>query len=254
MVRIARCWHRSHSSRFSGPGTAPRPRPRCRSRSSRSADRAARQRAGPTDRRAPLPLHAARDRAGYRRGHRLVPAPRQRRALGPRDAVDQLAPQAVHHRRDHVRRRPLQHELRRPPVRRDRLLPDRAGQRAGPGRGLRVDGPRVDVLGVLHRDPREPVAERPHHDAGGGRRHRRGDVPVGALPRAERVGRGALRRRAAVRTSGDAERSPALSSPAQALAEGAAGSGGGLRPRHVQRQHDAERARDPPRGGRRLAA
>ncbi len=100
---------------------------------------------------------------------------------------------------------------------------------------------------------REPVAERPHHDAGGGRRHRRGDVPVGALPRAERVGRGALRRRAAVRTGGDAERGPALSSPAQALAEGAAGSGGGLRPRHVQRQHDAERARVPPRGGRRLA-
>ena len=65
--------------------------------------------------------------------------------------------------------------------------------------------------------------------------------------------RGALRRRVAVRTGGDSERSPALSSPAQALAEGAAGSGGGLRPRHVQRQHDAERARAPARGGRRLA-
>ena len=68
------------------------------------------------------------------------------------------------------------------------------GNGLGPAGVVHLFGPRLHVLGVLRRDPRTPVAQRPDHDPGRRGGHRRDDLPAGAIPLAQRNERSATAR------------------------------------------------------------
>ena len=202
-----RCWlYLAAVTAVLSADVAATPRPARRRRSSRSI----RPIESP-DRAPALPVHGARDGAGDRGRHRLVPAPRQRRALGPRDASGRTGGG----RCSRPTRSPSTATTSTPtPSGTPSTGPSTTRSRAGTAwarRGVPLRRSLASTFWEYFVEiPENPSLNDMILTPDGGRDHRRGDVPAGAVPRAERTGRRALHGRAAVRAGRDAERPAAL--------------------------------------------